>query len=1154
MKRIKLENGTVLSFENKKYEITNVLGCGANCIAYTAKRQDGTDFCLKECYPYKSKITRNEDLSLSWADEKEKDLSFKNFYSAHSRLIEMYSINEIRNSTPISVDIFEENGTVYSLSDIKTGKNFEKDNPECLSDIITVGISLSKLIKAYHSKEYLHLDIKPENIFLIDETRETIVLFDVDSIVSIRELENGLVKSISFSKDFSSPEQRDLKIEQIGEQTDFYAIGATLFYKIMGNPVRALDRGVFAEWDFSENKFFENINPRTKKEITYFFKKTLALNPKDRFDDADHLIESLERINELSKEEKYIDMTDSLPATISNFVGREKDLEKIDVAFAEGKKMIFLQGFGGIGKSELAKKYATIHEKQYDEVIFLEYVGSLKDTLNQINIHTMKEASFDEKEADLKKLLTPSYLLIIDNFDIDIYADDYLGELSKYGTKTIFTTRTDFSDFSCEKAEFIDVKCLKKDTLLSLFILESGLAEPTSADENYLLKTLEIYQYHTMFVKPLAYKIKNLDYDPQSLYEEAKEDILENIETVTVTKDGEVTQETLNSLAKKLFKLEGLNPCEKQVLSDLYLLNEIKVDINTYVDVICKGVSKKEQKYRRNAINSIVKKGIVQKSELNQVLSLHPIIMELVSEIFSLSVKECCAIANYFSAMTDDFLGGRLAFCIRNFLRFREYSDFPKYFKGFLSKLDMNIPENSEYALDLIFKICSDHCFENRITLFKDFILFFDEKDERVKLLEFLKKFRIDSHPASVGWEENVVENIVSFYKKSNNGTDLFGTVFWHMVLFYYGHLQAMGPTGWNISLLDKIQECIKLQNESAFPLYKYVLNYRKVYASSAMICACSDVSKEIEREFLIKQSFIKNLGITTKNKLSAETYRDCIEKVCSELKKELLPFENKASVLSDAEFATIKDIYNKIISNGILSRTAKNEFIRKHAHIFVFSDPLLEYDLLPQDFGAEKLLSELLEKDELSPERTSSFLLSCIDKIMKDGHKATLAEHQKLMDCIKDFDKVLEIGLNGVHLSSQLMNKLLFSCFMTDSEKFKESFEKLSQKLIYRSQAKLLPIKMARTTIPDFSPLLKDVVSVNRANELYGVLKAYFENIKFLYEKHNDRIHFSSYNYDSLLTNLIDCAEASFNETEAEFYKKEYNKLKNIYTHLIFK
>lgn len=1142
MKRIELEKEVVLSFEGVQYEITETLGIGATCIAYKAKRQDGTVFCLKECYPDTVKISRNEDQSLVWADESERKAFFSRFCSAYNKMKELYSINEIKNSSPIPIGCFEENETIYYLSDLKYGNNFEDDEPSSLSDIITVGITLSKLIKAYHSKGYLHLDIKPENIFLMPETREMLVLFDVDSIIPVNDLKDGLIKSISFSKDFSAPEQRDFNISKISEQTDFYAIGSTLFYKIMGRKVCSFDRGLFADWDFSENKYFENINPKTQNAVAEFFKKTLSLNPKDRFFDADSLINALREIKDLSEEKIYINKSKTLPSTISNFVGRKRELEKIQSAFLNGKKMIFLQGFGGIGKSELAKNFA--HNSAYPEIIFLEYKNSLRDTLNKISVNAMEDASFEEKESVLKQGLTPDHLLIIDNFDV--MSDDYLGNLSTYDTNIILTTRTDFSDYDCSDAEFINIGCLNKETLLSLFILESGLCETDSDDEDFILKTLELYLYHTMFVRPLAYKIQKLGFTPESLYEESKKELLNGDDTVNVTKDGKFTQETINSLAKKLFRIEDLTPRERHVLSELYFLNGVGINLQMYRENVCH----RKQKGVGSVIANLVQKGIVQKEELSETLSLHPVIMELVNELFNPNVTSCSDAAEYINTLVDAFLNKKLNSPEIPVTLIRSASDFPLHIISILSQLDMRISENSDYALELIFKICSNPVYEYLAKLFCDIISVFDEKDIKVKLLNFLCEFTsifnksLSAHSAHR--EEEMVEYIVSFYKEYDDGSDLFGRIFWQMILFYHNHLESFKSMGWNFSLLEKLQNCMKMQNESGLSLYEYVFDSTDpdiAYIDENgnwidegnLVLACQN----IEEIFTHKQQLAKEYGVSTEDRTSSEIYKDCIRQAIAEYDTAMRPYKNKTE-LSAEEKENAEKIYKQINNNELLSAAMKSDIISNYAPVFVNFDPFLAY---PPDYPAAKMMSELLEDTSFEPKEIIGHLKYCAVQIVGNGRRMTMKEHKKFMECIKDFSRTIELCDDYIYLAHTLLSKILFSCFMTQPELFGNEMNHLIDRRIAWAEKELVSGEKF-IVMSTFGTLLNKVSEEEKANELYGFLREYFEKVHCLYEKsRQDNVYIM--NHEKLLSDCMNCASAAFKETGAEFYKEEYIKLK---------
>lgn len=86
-----------------------------------------------------------------------------------------------------------------------------------------------------------------------------------------------------------------------------------------------------------------------------------------------------------------------LPSVTRNFVGRESELKKIE-ALLQDKHCIFLEGIGGIGKSELAKHYANHHKNQYSNVLYLQYQENLRRTILELDfIDDSLEMSEDER-------------------------------------------------------------------------------------------------------------------------------------------------------------------------------------------------------------------------------------------------------------------------------------------------------------------------------------------------------------------------------------------------------------------------------------------------------------------------------------------------------------------------------------------------------------------------------------------------------------------------------------------------------------------------------------------------------------------------------------------------------------------------------------
>lgn len=54
--------------------------------------------------------------------------------------------------------------------------------------------------------------------------------------------------------------------------------------------------------------------------------------------------------------------------------------------------VLFLSGIGGIGKTEIAKRYAYIIQQVYDNIVFLPFSSSLAETFcsDELHINTLE--------------------------------------------------------------------------------------------------------------------------------------------------------------------------------------------------------------------------------------------------------------------------------------------------------------------------------------------------------------------------------------------------------------------------------------------------------------------------------------------------------------------------------------------------------------------------------------------------------------------------------------------------------------------------------------------------------------------------------------------------------------------------------------------
>lgn len=79
----------------------------------------------------------------------------------------------------------------------------------------------------------------------------------------------------------------------------------------------------------------------------------------------------------------------SIPKPCKFFCGRDTELEELHTAITTHKH-VFLHGIAGIGKSELAKAYASKYKKEYTNILYLVYSGNLITDITEMDFADTK--------------------------------------------------------------------------------------------------------------------------------------------------------------------------------------------------------------------------------------------------------------------------------------------------------------------------------------------------------------------------------------------------------------------------------------------------------------------------------------------------------------------------------------------------------------------------------------------------------------------------------------------------------------------------------------------------------------------------------------------------------------------------------------------
>lgn len=661
-KRKPLPQGWELVFgEEHRYVIAEEIGRGGSCIVYNGFYRDRIGerhlVKIKECYPYRLEIERDAKENLT------PDLSCKQIFLAEKqKFLEAYRKNTalkttlgLVNSTANATNIYEYHNTCYVVMTEIEGRDYRSEADENLQSLFLHLRTLARIVKKYHDCGMLHLDIKPENVLLIPETKEQMVLFDFDSMVRKEKIQTQPNSwTFSVSDGYAAPELVRGKCSKICEATDVYAIGAIAFYKLFGRTPNAMDSAVGAIYDFSGMKWKDaRYQPVLFRLMQEFFHRTLAATVRRRYASVDEVLEILEKLIRESDVERVF-LYHGFAYNTANFVGRENELRQIETIFSSRQQVLFLSGMGGIGKTELAKRYAYLYGEEYRTIVFVPYQESIVQTVcgEDIHIHNVhreqseegletEEEYFERKLKILKEQTTKDDLIILDNFDVE--EDEDLERFLECPCRFLITTREDFRDYDfCQ----IDVQQMEDiNDVEALF----AVYNPRSYEEEergQIREILKLVEYHTMTVELIAKYLREAEEEPYVLLEKMR--MIEGItgtEEVSVKhrKDRKMQNQKVQEHLKALFDLSGFSNVQLELMQSLSLLGYVRIARETFLSYVPLAGAKE-------ALDKLIRLGWVEHNKKTDKISLHQIILDLVYHDSKPTAESCPAIIEKMTA------------------------------------------------------------------------------------------------------------------------------------------------------------------------------------------------------------------------------------------------------------------------------------------------------------------------------------------------------------------------------------------------------------------------------------------------------------------------------------------------------------------------
>ncbi len=248
-----------------------------------------------------------------------------------------------------------------------------------LQTFLSLGIALAQGVGEIHHSHVIHKDIKPQNIIVNLQKRQTkIIDFGIATILSREVQQIANLNVLEGTLAYISPEQTGRMNRAIDYRTDIYSLGVTLYEM-------ATSQLPFISSDFLEimhqhiakaAKPPHEVLPSIPQSISAIIMKCLEKSAEDRYRSAYGLKNDLEECQrQLDKKGSIAFFSPGLNDIYDQFqipqklYGREKELQALLNVFEHcctgQAHLLEVKGYAGIGKSSLVNEIQkSIVEKQ----------------------------------------------------------------------------------------------------------------------------------------------------------------------------------------------------------------------------------------------------------------------------------------------------------------------------------------------------------------------------------------------------------------------------------------------------------------------------------------------------------------------------------------------------------------------------------------------------------------------------------------------------------------------------------------------------------------------------------------------------------------------------------------------------------------------
>lgn len=160
--------------------------------------------------------------------------------------------------------------------------------------VVRIGIDIARALEFLHDRQYVHRDVKPDNILL--HPGGTAKLADLGLAKRLNDESQLTSIHQGVGTSYYMPYEQAVNANLVDGRSDIFALGATLYHLLTGEvpyPGATHDEIVREKWGGTFRRL-RDVNPEVPAEVAELIEATLACDPRARIQRAGQLAKALD--------------------------------------------------------------------------------------------------------------------------------------------------------------------------------------------------------------------------------------------------------------------------------------------------------------------------------------------------------------------------------------------------------------------------------------------------------------------------------------------------------------------------------------------------------------------------------------------------------------------------------------------------------------------------------------------------------------------------------------------------------------------------------------------------------------------------------------------------------------------------------------------